>query len=491
MKTKIEKMEEKITELKERITLIQKNGSPEAVHELLQEVLPAIDEKGLFCMDDIRSMPRDAKISFIYEPDNILMGFYGYVIRNSMAGEDTIVKLKNRLNKLSQILKQYGIIVHGFDREFNIQDGTSLLNEFQYFKYLIGNSRENRFLVKYFSQMKGYFKWNLESGRVKGNWEMDMTETFSQIVKNLEDFKEEYPEVLIFTYGTLMKGECNHSRYLQDAAYLGRAYLEDHALYNIGWYPGAVEQEGSRVYGEVYRVDIRKMPALDNLESEGSLYHRKPVSVIRNGVKMNVQTYIYARGTENCEPIPSGDWHEIQKDSRSQLIWYLAYGSNILEERFLKYIKGGTYQNKPYQGCKDKSLPLDKRPFRVPYQVYFAGKSRRWNDGGVAFLDPADKISEGLPGRIYLITLEQFQEIQNQERHSGSLAPYEPGGDRKTFKQNVRINQGLFFLLNDLQGRILRCGGNGFRRICPSLNKTMYITEIYIPFHGTNHQSPQ
>ena len=31
-----------------------------------------------------------------------------------------------------------------------------------------------------------------------------------------------------------------------------------------------------------------------------------------------------------------------QKENDEELVWYLSYGSNLLEERFLCYIEGGT-----------------------------------------------------------------------------------------------------------------------------------------------------
>ncbi len=36
---------------------------------------------------------------------------------------------------------------------------------------------------------------------------------------------------------------------------------------------------------------------------------------------------------------------------------YAAYGSNLLKERFLAYIKGGTFMGIHYEGCRDKTEP--------------------------------------------------------------------------------------------------------------------------------------
>lgn len=44
-------------------------------------------------------------------------------------------------------------------------------------------------------------------------------------------------EHLIFVYGTLMKGERNHDRFLGDSAYAGAAVLSGYALFDLGSYP--------------------------------------------------------------------------------------------------------------------------------------------------------------------------------------------------------------------------------------------------------------
>jgi len=41
---------------------------------------------------------------------------------------------------------------------------------------------------------------------------------------------------------------------------------------------------------------------------------------------------------------------------------YAAYGSNLLKERFMRYIKGGKFEGfegKDYRGSSDKSEPKD------------------------------------------------------------------------------------------------------------------------------------
>jgi hypothetical protein len=93
----------------------------------------------------------------------------------------------------------------------------------------------------------------------------------------------------------------------------------------------------------------------------------------------------------------------------------VAYGSNMLKERFMVYIGGGLFQGskKIHKGCTDKSPPEKDKPFLVPYELYFGNESVNYGGSGVAFID-ADKSGTTF-GRAYLITEEQFFEIQKQE----------------------------------------------------------------------------
>ncbi|HZV69556.1 MAG TPA: hypothetical protein VFG10_08430 [Saprospiraceae bacterium] len=98
-------------------------------------------------------------------------------------------------------------------------------------------------------------------------------------------------------------------------------------------------------------------------------------------------------------------------------IWYASYGSNLLEERFLCYIRGGqpVGSKKPYDGCRDKSLPVVKEEFYISSELYFAKESDSWDNGGVAFIKTNFEPKQSTFGRIYLITPEQFIDVVKQE----------------------------------------------------------------------------
>ena len=105
---------------------------------------------------------------------------------------------------------------------------------------------------------------------------------------------------------------------------------------------------------------------------------------------------------------------------KNDLVWYACYGSNLLESRFLCYIKGGVPEGsiKEHTGCTDKSLPIASEKFIIPHQLYFAEKSKQWEMGGVAFIKSShipEKSKKITYARKYLIRKEQFVQILRQE----------------------------------------------------------------------------
>jgi hypothetical protein len=93
-------------------------------------------------------------------------------------------------------------------------------------------------------------------------------------------------------------------------------------------------------------------------------------------------------------------------------VWYVAYGSNLLRERFLAYLEGGTFRGREHRGCADPTPPRDEFALTLPYLRYFAFDSAWWG-GAVAFLDvyrPGKTLC-----RAYLITQGQFTDLFAQE----------------------------------------------------------------------------
>lgn len=97
-----------------------------------------------------------------------------------------------------------------------------------------------------------------------------------------------------------------------------------------------------------------------------------------------------------------------------QLMWYVAYGSNLSRERFCHYLRGGRPDGveRDYPGCRDTSDELDSFGLLITGGVYFAGRSSGWR-GGMAFYDP--EAPGEVAARAYLITAEQFVDVLAQE----------------------------------------------------------------------------
>lgn len=101
----------------------------------------------------------------------------------------------------------------------------------------------------------------------------------------------------------------------------------------------------------------------------------------------------------------------------SDLVWYVAYGSNLLLERLACYMLGGKPPGatRSMAGARDPSPPLAEGAQFLPHRLYFARNSRTWQGGGVAFVDPEPDPAVQTLGRRYLITREQFEDLLRQE----------------------------------------------------------------------------
>jgi len=103
-------------------------------------------------------------------------------------------------------------------------------------------------------------------------------------------------------------------------------------------------------------------------------------------------------------------------------IWYASYGSNCLAARFEAYLNGGQASGatRAERGARNPNPPVTSAAFWFPSTVRFLGDSAKWGGGGVAFLDHGQKGSA--PGRRYLITKGQFDDVAAQESRRDAVA---------------------------------------------------------------------
>ena len=207
-------------------------------------------------------------------------------------------------------------------------------------------------------------------------------------------------ENMLFTYGTLMKGQSNHG-YLKSNEYVGDAVLNNYALMEIGGFPGAIPVDSSWVTGELYRVDARTKKYIDVLE--GLLYDYKRVIVEVDGKKYMPGFYEYKADEYGCYPVrpPYGKWDK-NRFNPDDYVAYAVYGSNLSDKGISRYLNG-------YK-------PIDSRSYTIPHPLYFAKNSSRWDNMGVAFVD-AEKEGSSY-GWIYVVPKKVFEQIRDGEGRS-------------------------------------------------------------------------
>jgi gamma-glutamylcyclotransferase (GGCT)/AIG2-like uncharacterized protein YtfP len=114
--------------------------------------------------------------------------------------------------------------------------------------------------------------------------------------------------VLIFVYGTLLRGEENHPQ-MSDAAFVRAARTEArYELVDLGGYPALLEDGHTAVSGEIYEVDDALLEALDQFEEVPWLYQRKPVQLVDGCVEAYVMPREQAVGAPR---IADGDWRNM------------------------------------------------------------------------------------------------------------------------------------------------------------------------------------
>ena len=167
------------------------------------------------------------------------------------------------------------------------------------------------------------------------------------------------------------------------------------------------------IIGELYKVPESDIPAIDRLEGEGSLYRKQCERVILNGKTIFAFIYVYLGDVSSLRRIPT--WNR-------DYVWYVSYGSNTLKERFLCYIKGGSFEgSRSHPRCGDDSLPLAVKAVEIPFDMYFGNVSGSWNGSGVSFID-VTKPGKAL-GVAYLITREQFEHVSKRENDGRTPEP--------------------------------------------------------------------
>lgn len=115
---------------------------------------------------------------------------------------------------------------------------------------------------------------------------------------------------LVFVYGTLRLNASNAADTFVGAEY-SHSDAIDGSIYNLGWYPGLILDNGGIVTGDVFAVTQEQLSRLDEYEGAPNLYSRKRVTT-HGGVEVFV--YEYNGSVQSDERIPSGDWLDFTEE---------------------------------------------------------------------------------------------------------------------------------------------------------------------------------
>ncbi|WP_321809240.1 MULTISPECIES: gamma-glutamylcyclotransferase family protein [unclassified Burkholderia] len=130
----------------------------------------------------------------------------------------------------------------------------------------------------------------------------------------------------VFVYGTLRAGEANDigeaaARHGIAAPTLLGAVALPGELYDFGTYPGMVPGPAGRslVWGDVYEIDERLVPVLDEIErvypGVDTLFRQEPVTVELGGRPYACVYYpVAAHAAADRPRIASGDWVQHRRE---------------------------------------------------------------------------------------------------------------------------------------------------------------------------------
>lgn len=121
------------------------------------------------------------------------------------------------------------------------------------------------------------------------------------------------PDLHVFVYGTLRRGEANDINRLHPAPrFLGQARIGG-VLYDLGPYPGLVLGGADQVLGEVYAIAPELERQLDVIEEVAPVpsgeYARRHVELVLDGRPLRCLVYeIDSLRVRGRPRITTGDW---------------------------------------------------------------------------------------------------------------------------------------------------------------------------------------
>ncbi len=412
----LEKETKKIAGLKDLLAEASKGMNREEAEKTVKALLgefkefDTIPDMKFYAFFDPRHVPSDARVDFVYTPTYLACAVTICAINEHedlLSDEEIRETLYYGLNGCTG----RRFLGHGFDDTAGFLDAMDIFAQCDVLSFVERHPDLSPKFTEAIDDAVKYLEEGLCSGRVKDPWSgKTFTEKAVPILEHLKKKNEE--TVNVFVYGTLMKGQ-RAAHMLGDCIYKGRHVLKDHALYDLGDYPGIVGQKGESIIGELYAIEKSRVAELDRYEGEGQLYIRKKVTVSNGAENTEAFAYIYNQSLYDS-PMMRTVWGISGDDE----VWYACYGSNLSKERFRCYIKGGKCKQNgvTYKGCSDKSKWTDEAVMTFGGELYFGNESSSWGGKGVAFYDPDAEGETHM--KLYRIKYSQFLDIRQQEGQS-------------------------------------------------------------------------
>ncbi|WP_226580015.1 gamma-glutamylcyclotransferase [Halobacillus litoralis] len=205
----------------------------------------------------------------------------------------------------------------------------------------------------------------------------------------------------MFVYGSLCRGEKNHS-YLNGSSLLSeQAYVKGRLHSGSSYYPQLIEDKEEWTYGELYEISSSKLKRLDELEDyvEGkgdSLFVRKQTVVYLESMQTMAYVYYWPREPEGSR-VPSHDW-KVSQFVTLPPFYYFAYGSCMDDVRLKSHQVNHLFEEIIGRGILHN---------------YRLGFSYHLNDGSRA--DIQEKHSHRVEGVVYEIHKEALDYLYTRE----------------------------------------------------------------------------
>lgn len=366
---------------------------------LVESIVQFQGKDGSFNLLDSYRIDSDCSVYYCYEPTYICTALLmkAYLLDNSCLGG----KEESILPHAMHMCCARELQGHGYDATDGLITAVNYFIKCDVTQFLDRYPGMCPEFTEMFRKIQGCFEDRVKREEFLGYWGENYEESIRAI-------SSAFRKTNIFVYGTLMKGQSNHRAFLKDDSFIGSGMIDGYDMYDLGYFPGIVSGTG-KVCGEVYSVTPEELKCIDGLEGEGSLYKKEKTTVQMAG-KSEISAFVYVYlGSVSGRRL-------IHERYGEKMVWYVAYGSNLLRERLKYYIQGGNCpaNGRNYAPCDNTDMPSESRPVTIPYSMFYSNYDRgAWKNSAVCFLDL------GRPGRAYgrayLVTEEQLKHIHGQE----------------------------------------------------------------------------